>query len=251
MRPVVREGYSTLPAGDVQRLALEQVWDKGSAGLYGRPDRGLALRHGFAATARRPGAGPAPARCGTRRCRAGTNRQRRDFHSRSRPRPARCRRAAVSHRPGVRRAARRRWASWKSALARRRRPTTRRSASTPLHPTTSSGLRRERNGSIPVWRSASRSGALPGENTAARTANIPQGDTVRASRAQHTPQGGTVRVPLPALPAGTPLRGPAISRKGDTVFASGSDIKSGARGRPIKTAVEGGGSAVAPPCEGG
>ena len=26
-RPVVREGYSTLPAGDTQRLALDQVWD--------------------------------------------------------------------------------------------------------------------------------------------------------------------------------------------------------------------------------
>jgi uncharacterized iron-regulated protein len=27
-RPIVREGYSTLPAGEVQRLALEQVWDE-------------------------------------------------------------------------------------------------------------------------------------------------------------------------------------------------------------------------------
>jgi uncharacterized iron-regulated protein len=27
-RPVVRDGYSTLPAGEVQRLALEQVWDE-------------------------------------------------------------------------------------------------------------------------------------------------------------------------------------------------------------------------------
>jgi uncharacterized iron-regulated protein len=27
-RPVVREGYSTLPAGEVQRLALERVWDE-------------------------------------------------------------------------------------------------------------------------------------------------------------------------------------------------------------------------------
>lgn len=26
-RPIVREGYSTLPAGEVQRLALESVWD--------------------------------------------------------------------------------------------------------------------------------------------------------------------------------------------------------------------------------
>lgn len=28
MRPVVREGYSTLPPGNIQRLALEQVWDQ-------------------------------------------------------------------------------------------------------------------------------------------------------------------------------------------------------------------------------
>lgn len=27
-RPIVREGYSTLPAGEVQRLALEPVWDE-------------------------------------------------------------------------------------------------------------------------------------------------------------------------------------------------------------------------------
>ncbi|MBK9021271.1 MAG: ChaN family lipoprotein [Sulfuritalea sp.] len=27
-RPIVRDGYSTLPAGEMQRLALEQVWDE-------------------------------------------------------------------------------------------------------------------------------------------------------------------------------------------------------------------------------
>ncbi len=234
MRPVVREGYSTLPAGDVQRLALERVWDAARqaymVGLIEGSHCGMVspqLRDGLVRAQRLRDATLADAALGQIDTGVifilGRGHARRDVgvpiylaarHPASR--------RAVDQLRGSRR--RRDGADRLRDGARRRHRALR-------HPV------------VHAARGTPR--PLPGLR------EVVPGYRPRAPARTYPTRGYRPRVPLGALPAGDAAARAGNIPQGDTVLASRSDIKTGARGRPKKTAVEGGSSAVAPPCEGG